>query len=109
MYKVLITLGLSDCQGNTIENIHKELDFLKRDISLTFGGYTAYDAQGGYTNHLGDLIEEKSHRIEVILTHNYELPKRKAFVGWFLNRTNQESALIEYKDIIEFFENEQKI
>jgi hypothetical protein len=109
MYKVLITLGLSDCQGNAIENIHKELEFLKRDISLTFGGYTAYDTQGGYTNHSGELIEENSHRIEVILKNDYELPKLKAFVEWFLNRTNQESALIEYKDIIEFFENEQKI
>ena len=109
MYKVLITVGLSDCQGNTLENIHKELGYLKRDISLAFGGYTAYDAQGGYTNHSGELIEEHSHRIEVILKHDYELPKLKTFVEWFLNRTNQESALIEYKDTIEFFEERTDI
>jgi hypothetical protein len=104
MYKVLITLGLSDYQGNTIENINQELGYLKRDISLAFGGYTAYDTQGGYTNHSGELIEENLHRIEVILKHDYELPRLKTFVEWFLKNTNQESALIEYKDTIEFFE-----
>lgn len=42
----------------------KILDSAKRDISAEFGGFTAYEADGGWVDGDGNLIEERVTVIE---------------------------------------------
>lgn len=39
-------------------NFDKAADEIKRALSEKFGGYTTYDAQGGWINEEGELIDE---------------------------------------------------
>lgn len=102
MFKCTITVGLTDREGNELKD-KRDLQLLKRDISLAFGGYTGFETQCGYTNDQGKFYEEPSYRLETLLSSPSLLKKLRSFVNWYLQATNQESALVEWEGHVEFW------
>lgn len=98
MEKFTLYLGLNDKDTKKQEITTKEAyTFVSKIIARDFGGGTIYEAQGVYTHEGGEIVEEKTLRIELLFT-TWE--KVKTFVGTLKRAFNQESVIVQ-KELID--------
>ena len=97
MEKFTLYLGLNDKDSKKQEVSTKEaFTYVSKLIASDFGGGTIYEAKGIYTHEGGEIVEEKTLRIELLFT---TFEKVRGFVATLKKAFNQESVAVQREEI----------
>ena len=93
MEKFTLYLGLNDKDTKKQEiETAEAYRVVQSAIAQQFGGGTIYEARGVYRHADGAIVEEKTLRVELLMTVQ---EKVVAFAQWLKMRFNQESVVMQ--------------
>lgn len=97
MEKFTLYLGLNDKDTKTQQiSTVEAYKVVSNLIAEDFNGGTIYEAHGIYKHESGEIVEEKTLRIELLFT---TLEKVKTLVGILKKAFNQESVAVQREQI----------
>ena len=72
------------------------MEKLKKRVSTKFGGFTEYQASGGWVNDKGELIEENVFVLEVTTRERERKCEvfAKANASWLARNTNEDTVMV---------------
>jgi hypothetical protein len=84
-----------DKLGNEMSQVARDsgIAAAKRLLTAEFGGFTAEPVRGGYKYHDGNMVEEASLRIDIVVPRELDYKVRPA-VGKVRDLMRQESVLL---------------
>lgn len=96
MRKITITAGIDqDRDSKPIQNLEQELQSIRQELALRFGGFTELHGVGGWVTHNSELVQERCIQW-VIYTG-------KPFIDGLVNDTAEmiRSSLNQYSVMLE--------
>lgn len=94
---MILKLYIPEAAAETADVADKTvLDVLKGRAADHYGGFTTYQAMGGWKNGNGDLIEEKVTILEVVIGENPDVEPEtfgKVNARWILTATDETAVM----------------